>query len=162
MRALLGVALVLGSALAENVGPCSAVDTSCLLRVLAIRDLAREAGREERQARAEERLARGEAEAGGEGQQARGERGGGRYRPDCWGQDWPAGRGKRGTYYTYGTPEVQSSTEVQGRVRGRGRGGYTRGGGGYTRGRGSYTRGRSAPCLWEATYYEEAEERPTV
>ena len=120
--------LLLGPALAEGAGPlkralgqiselttvqrestpspCSSADTSCLLKVLALKGLIK--GKQGRMGRGQE-----VGEGRGEEQEPRGVA---RYQPDCWGQDWPGrGRGRRsieagsrerrGTYY-------HSSTEA--------------------------------------------------
>ena len=161
----------------QVVSPCSSQDTSCILTVLAMRGLIREE-QAARQARAEWEGAgeggirsRGrELEGAGEGgisSRGRGRGGAARYRPDCWEQeDWPASRGKRGTYNAL--PEEQgdeteedSNPDREGNYRTtEGRNGYrgsfqqqnTAGQGeGVREGR---TRGRGrAPCLWEASYY---------
>ena len=137
----------------EVVSPCSSQDTSCILTVLAMRGLIREE-QAARQARAEW--------VGGEGIRGRGRgRGGSRYRPDCWEQDdWPASRGKRGTYAlpeeqdgVINETEEDSNPIIEGNYRTtEGRNSYNTAGEG--EGREGRTRGRGrAPCLWEASYY---------
>ena len=143
----------------ETVSPCSSQDTSCILTVLAMRGLIREE-QAARQARAEW--------VGGEGMRGRGRGGASRYRPDCWEQeDWPASRGKRGTYAlpeeqdgVINETEEDSNRDREGNYRTReGRNSYrgsfqhnTAGEG--EEGREGRARGRGrAPCLWEASYY---------
>ena len=145
---LLCLAFCLGQ---ETASPCSSQDTSCILTVLAMRGLIREE-QAARQARAEwdQREARG-----------RGRGGEARYRPDCWEQDdWPASRGKRGTYETLQAEndetdaEEDSSPNRQGNYRTtEGRNGF-RGSSEPSAGQGEGRRGRGrTPCLWEASYY---------
>ena len=151
----------------QAVSPCSSQDTSCILTVLAMRGLIRE----EQAAR----QARAEWAAGGEqgiSSRGRGRGGAARYRPDCWEQeDWPASRGKRGTYNTLlkeqdgvinetggdSSPDREGNyrtTEGRNSYRGSFQQHNTAGQGeGIREGR---TRGRGrAPCLWEASYYTE-------
>ena len=152
---LLCLAFCLGQ---QTASPCSSQDTSCILTVLAMRGLIREE-QAARQARAEwdqrEELARG-----------RGRGGEARYRPDCWEQDdWPASRGKRGTYETLQAEndetdaEEDSSPNRQGNYRTtEGRNGF-RGSSEPSAGQGEGREGRRVrgrgrtPCLWEASYY---------
>ena len=123
---ILAYALILLVGSAVGQAPCSSEDSSCILRVLALRGLIR--SQEGRQARAEGV----EAVRGGRGEG----RGGARYRPDCWEQeDWPSSRGKRDVYQT-----TEPAPVTEGAPRG-GRGAYRSSG------------GRRAPCLWEASYY---------
>ena len=161
--------------------PCSSQDTSCILTVLAMRGLIREE-QAARQARAEWEGAgeggirsRGrELEGAGEGgisSRGRGRGGAARYRPDCWEQeDWPASRGKRGTYNALPEEEqggVITETEEDSNPDREGNYRTTEGRNGYrgsfqqqnTAGQGERiregrARGRGrAPCLWEASYY---------
>ena len=150
---LLCLAFCLGQ---QTASPCSSQDTSCILTVLAMRGLIREE-QAARQARAEwdqrEELARGR---GGEA----------RYRPDCWEQDdWPASRGKRGTYETLQAENGETEAEedsspnrqgnyrtTEGRNSFRGSSEPSAGQGEGREGRRVRGRGRT-PCLWEASYY---------
>ena len=153
MRSLCLLLCLAGCLGQEVASPCSSQDTSCILTVLAMRGLIREE-QAARQARSE-----------WEGTREQG-RGGARYRPDCWEQEeWPASRGKRGTY---ALPEEQdgviteteedSSPDREGNYRtSEGRNSYRGSLQGNTAGQGGEeregrTRGRT-PCLWEASYY---------
>ena len=159
MRSLCLLLFLAGCLGQDVVSPCSSQDTSCILTVLAMRGLIREE-QAARQARAEweKGTSRGSRGRGGEA----------RYRPDCWEQeDWPASRGKRGTY---ALPEEQdgvvNETEENSTPNREGNYRTTEGRSSY---RGSFqhnigveggevregrARGRGrAPCLWEASYY---------
>ena len=169
MRSICLLLCLAGGCLGQNqqaVSPCSSQDTSCILTVLAMRGLIREE-QAARQARAEWAAGR---DQGISNRGIRGRGGAARYRPDCWEQeDWPASRGKRGTYNALPEEQVgvinekgeDSSPDREGNYRTtEGRNSHR----GYfqqhnTAGQGEgiregRTRGRGrAPCLWEASYY---------
>ena len=160
MRSLCLLLCLTGCLALDVVSPCSSHDTSCILTVLAMRGLIREE-QAARKARAEWEPRSSKGSKGGRGGEAR-------YRPDCWEQeDWPASRGKRGTYPL---PEEQdgfiNETEEDSTLNREGNYRTTEGrssykgssqlniGGQEVKEFESKTRGRGrAPCLWEASYY---------